>query len=469
MRTLRPLVLAVMVTVAPRAWPQAAAPAEPLTAAPATATASPVSPPARSLQDLLTRVRAARASGLEADEARKKAFLAERDRQQARLATAREELAAAMQRAATLEQRFELTQRAVDARADDLRARLGALEQVFRHLGEQGAALRPLLQESAVSAEVGSDRVDALDALLATAASGDRLPSAAALEGLWFELQRELAEGGAVRRLEATVRAADGSDAPRSVLRIGSFGAIDEMGNYLVYRAGDGHFLALPRQPGEDTQEIAADFMAQEAGVHPFTLDPTGATGATALATAAATPTLGERLAASGAAGRLALLLGLLAGAFAVWRLVVVEHWNTLLRGSAVLPAAHPVARMRAVAQMHPGLDANALEHLLHESLLREMPAIEMGLHGLRLATAALPLVGVLGTVMAVMGAPAQGESFAAMTLAPALASTVAGLAAGILVLLLQGVLASRARVLAHALDEEAAALVSVAASGSTR
>jgi hypothetical protein len=38
-----------------------------------------------------------------------------------------------------------------------------------------------------------------------------------------------------------------------------------------------------------------------------------------------------------------------------------------------------------------------------------------------------------------------------------------------IAVLLLQGLLAARSRVLAHALDQEAAALVSLAASGSTR
>ena len=121
------------------------------------------------------------------------------------------------------------------------------------------------------------------------------------------------------------------------------------------------------------------------------------------------------------------------------------------------------------MALAHPGLDANALEHLLHESLLREMPAIELGLPMLRLVAAAVPLCGVLGTVVAVMQAPVQGGSFALLTLAPALTSTVAGLAAGILVLLLQGVLAARARALAHALDQEAAALVAVAASGATR
>ncbi len=463
-----PLVALLLVT-AP-AWPQADAPSTAAALPAATSQAAiPESPPARSLQELLVRVRQARADGLEADAARQRNFLEERDRQQARLAAAREELAAATQRAITLEQRFDITQRAVDTRAQELRERLGALRQVFRHLGEEGAELRPLLQGSAVAAEVGDERLRALDELLATAASRERLPAAAALEAFWFELQRELAEGGAVRRIEATVRSPEGNDARRAVLRVGSFGAVDEAGRYLRYRGEDGLFLDLPRQPAEDVRETAAAFFTATEGVQPFELDPTGATDGVALAAAASAPTLGERLAAGGMAGRLALMLGLLAGAFAVWRLVVVEHWNAALRSAGTLPLAHPVSRLRAVADAHPGRDANALEHLLHESLLREMPAIELGLPMLRLVAAAVPLCGVLGTVVAVMQAPVQGGAFAAFTLVPALSSTVAGLAAGILVLLLQGVLAARARVLAHALDQESAALVAAAASGTAR
>ena len=462
--------LLVLAFFAARAWPQSEVPAAAAAAPAATPQASaPVAaaqaPPARSLQELLARVREARATGTETEAARRKVFLEERDRQQARLATAREELAAATQRATILEQRFEITQRAVDARTEELQARLGALEQVFRHLGEQGTALRPLLQDSAVAAEVGTERVSALDELLRTAASGERLPTAAALEGLWFELQRELAEGGAVRRLDATVRSPDGSDATRALLRVGGFGAVDAAGRYLRYRGGDALFLEAARQPDADTRETAADFFAATDGLQPFLLDPTGAMGGEALAAAASAATFGERLAAGGMAGALALLLGLLAGAFATWRLAVVEQWNAALRGRGALQDSHPVARVRAEAAAHPGLDANALEHLLHQSLLREMPAIELGLHGLRLAAASVPLLGVLGTVLYVMRAPADS----AFTLAPALASAVVGLAAGIAVLLLQGLLAARSRVLAHALDQEAAALVSLAASGSAR
>lgn len=470
MNALRPIALSLLLVSAVSAGAQEPGAGTPSpTSAAAAATDAVQSPPARSLQELLLRVRAARSTGLEADEARKKAFVEERDRQQARLAAAREELAAATLRATTLEQRFEITQRAVDAREREVRTRLGALEQVFRQLGEQGAALRPLLQASPLAAETGSDRVRALDELLATAASGDRLPSARALEAFWFELQRELAEGGVVRRIDAMVRAPDGSDATRPVLRVGSFGVIDEAGRYLRYRGEDALFLELPRQPDADTRDIAAEFFAQKSGLHPFVLDPSGATDAAALEAAAAEPTLGERLAGSGMAGRFALLIGLLAGAFAVWRLVLVEHWNAMLRAGGSLPLTHPVARLRGVASAHADVDANALEHLLHESVLREMPAIEMGLSGLRLVAAAAPLAGVLGTVMALMQAPSLGGALTSSVLSPALASTASGLAAGLLVLILQGILAARARVLAHALDQEAAALVAATASGNPR
>ena len=425
-------------------------------------------PPARTLDELLTRVRAAHSGSASADAAREKVFVEERGRQQSRLDAARLELAGASQRASSLEQRFESTQRTLVSRQAELQSRLGALGAVFRHLGEQGAELQPLLRDSAISTQVGAGRLEALDQLLQDAASGERLPRAEALESFWFELQRELAESGAVRRFEAPVRAPDGSDAPRSVVRVGGFAAIDTAGHYLLYRGEDARFLELPAQPDGDIIAVAADFAAATEGVQPFVLDPTGATGARALQDAIAAPGFGERLSAGGLPGWLALLMGLAGAALAVWRLVHVERWNTALRAGVPLPADHPVMQLRAVAAAHPALDATALEHLLHEALLRAMPAIEFGLSALRLTVTAAPLLGVLGTVAAVMHGGVPGQPFDPETLLRALAATVEGLAAGLAVLLLQSLLAARVRLLVYALDQEAAALVAAAAIGDT-
>jgi biopolymer transport protein ExbB len=425
-------------------------------------------PPARTLDELLARVRAAHSGSASADVAREKVFVEERERQQSRLDAARLELAGASQRASSLEQRFESTQRTLVSRQAELQSRLGALGAVFRHLGEQGAELQPLLRDSVISTQVGAGRLEALDQLLQDAASGERLPRAEALESFWFELQRELAESGAVRRFEAPVRAPDGSDAPRSVVRVGGFAAIDTAGHYLLYRGEDARFLELPAQPDGDIIAVAADFAAATEGVQPFVLDPTGATGARALQDAIAAPGFGERLSAGGLPGWLALLMGLAGAALAVWRLVHVERWNTALRAGVPLPADHPVMQLRAVAAAHPTLDATALEHLLHEALLRAMPAIEFGLSALRLTVTAAPLLGVLGTVSAVMHGGVPGQPFDPETLLRALAATVEGLAAGLAVLLLQSLLAARVRLLVHALDQEAAALVAAAAIGDT-
>lgn len=425
-------------------------------------------PPARTLDELLARVGAAHSGSASADAAREKVFVEERERQQSRLDAARLELAGASQRASSLEQRFESTQRTLVSRQAELQSRLGALGAVFRHLGEQGAELQPLLRDSAISTQVGAGRLEALDQLLQDAASGERLPRAEALESFWFELQRELAESGAVRRFEAPVRAPDGSDAPRSVVRVGGFAAVDTAGHYLLYRGEDARFLELPAQPDGDIIAVAADFAAATEGVQPFVLDPTGATGARALQDAIAAPGFGERLSAGGLPGWLALLMGLAGAALAVWRLVHVERWNTALRAGVPLPADHPVMQLRAVAAAHPTLDATALEHLLHEALLRAMPAIEFGLSALRLTVTAAPLLGVLGTVSAVMHGGVPGQPFDPETLLRALAATVEGLAAGLAVLLLQSLLAARVRLLVHALDQEAAALVAAAAIGDT-
>lgn len=460
------LLLGVLVSVHalaqdPAVLPDAPAPVE----APASTPAA--TPPVRSLDELLERVRSASARSSGEEHARAAAFLARRDRQQEILEAARAELAAARERAGTLEKTWEENDARVAASQLALRERLGELAQVFAELDAAGAALRERFRRSLTAAQVGDAREQSLDALLATAASGEQLPSIEAFDTLWYELQRELAESGRVRRFDATVADADGRQAGASVIRVGAFNTIDSDGRYLLYDPEARLLQALPRQPAGRAREDALALATGAAGDGLFALDPGGADDATALRAAAAAPTLAERLSEVGAPAWLALLLGLAGTGFALWRLVLLERAG----GRGALAAC--TARLDALARERAGLDAIALEVAMDEAVLCELPALTQGLGALRAIGTLAPLLGALGTVVALSagadaGIAAGGVAAAvAGDLAQALLSTALGLCAGIPVLALQALLATRAERLGQRLDEHAAALVTARACGS--
>lgn len=452
------LLAAVLLGLAP-GHGQAAQP-EPASAA---APASPA--PARSLAELLERVRAARSDNGETEAARERVFGEERERQLERLARTREELQSAMRRASELEQRFDATQRELASREADLQQRLGALGAVFAELERQGPALREGLQRSDTRAWLGDEDLQGLEMLFSQRSGAERLPSIGEFESLWFRLQRELAESGGSRRFEALILQPDGSSQRGEVVRAGPFAALAADGAYLAWQPGQGAYARLLPQP-EALLDDSAAFAAAREGLHALGFDPSPAAGQPTLRALAARPGFMERLGQAGLAGHLAIVLGLAGMALVAWRLVDLESLAKACAPGTHPPDTHPVALMRAAAATHAGLDAHAMEHLLHELLLRELPRLERGLGVLRAIAAAAPVLGVLGTVTALMqaatvpGTATEVQTSLAAALPAALAATVMGLVAGVVLLVLQGLLAARSREVAHRLDHEAAVLV---------
>ena len=117
------------------------------------------------------------------------------------------------------------------------------------------------------------------------------------------------------------------------------------------------------------------------------------------------------------------------------------------------------------------GLDIEALELKLGESVLREVPKINRHLPLLKIIAAVAPLMGLLGTVTGMI------VTFQAITLfgagdprlmaggiSQALITTVLGLSVAIPVLLLHNVVNSRARAMTDVLQQEAVAVVAAQA-----
>ncbi|MFM7275390.1 MAG: MotA/TolQ/ExbB proton channel family protein [Gammaproteobacteria bacterium] len=458
-RSVASLLLAAVLAAPAPAHAQAVEP-EP---SPAAAPESPA--PARSLAELLERVRAARSDNGETEAARERVFSEERERQLERLARTRAELQEAMRRASALEQRFDATQRELATREAELQQRLGALGAVFAELGRQGPALREHLRRSDTRAWLGDGDLQGLEALLAPGSGAERLPAIGEFESLWFRLQRELAESGGSRRFEALVLLPDGSSQRGEVVRAGPFAALSADGAYLDWQPGQGAYARLLPQP-ETLLDDSAAFVAAREGLSALGFDPSPVAGQPALRALAASPDLVARLGQVGLAGHLAIMLGLAGMALAAWRLVDLESLAKACAPGTDPPDIHPVALMRATAATHAGLDAHAMEHLLHELLLRELPRLERGLGILRALAGAAPVLGVLGTVVGLMqaaavpGSASDVQAKLAAALPGSLAAAVMGLAAGVVLLVLQGLLAARSREVAHRLDHEAAVLV---------
>ncbi|MBN1422162.1 MAG: DUF3450 family protein [Planctomycetes bacterium] len=126
-----------------------------------------------------------------------------------------------------------------------------------------------------------------------------------------------------------------------------------------------------------------------------------------------------------------------------------------------------PVARVLAAGIDARGADRDALESILSEAILAELPRLERRLTALEVFTAAAPLLGLLGTVTGMIRIfqvlAAQGAGNPRLLsggISEALITTEVGLAIAIPLLLIHAYLSRRARATADHMEQGAKALV---------
>ena len=126
--------------------------------------------------------------------------------------------------------------------------------------------------------------------------SATELPTIRELEGLWYELQREMIASGEVVSFTTNVIDVDGETSECEVTRVGLFNAVCD-GKYLEYASSKGQYAFLPRQPAGRFTKTAKNVGNAEAGEQVrFGVDPTGPTGGSLLANLIQTPSLMERV-----------------------------------------------------------------------------------------------------------------------------------------------------------------------------
>ncbi len=434
---------------------------------------------AKSLDEFLQLIKAAKLSESKEHRQREQAFKQDKNRQAELLKQAQKKKAEQEVRSAELEKTFAENERALELLDEQMQNRLGTLKELFGHITAAAGDTVARLDQSLVSAQYPG-RSESLNELIEKMSGNSRLPSLEDIENLSYEISREMVEAGRVSRFTRDVLAADGSQSEQEVLRIGLFNLVSN-GHYLSYNPDSGVLTELPRQPWGLAKGASA-LQAANVGFVPVKIDPTGPAGGDFLDALADRPGLIEKWHQGGLVGYVITGIGALALVLALWRAFVLRRVSVRVRaqlGAEVAdpdqsldkPLDNPLGRVLSVADAHAGLDPESMELKLHEAILKERPAIEYALNLLKIIAMIAPLMGLLGTVTGMIIVFQQITIFGAGDpklmaggISQALVTTVLGLLVAIPTLLLHTWVNGYARSILHVLEEQSAGIVALKA-----
>ena len=404
-------------------------------------------------------------------------FLANKSKQAEILAAEKRELARQERIADQLEAEYKKNEEILRVKEEAYQKELGSLVELFGHLQSSAGEAAVQFSGSLSSAQYGTERVDFLNDLTSKMSETTELPTIREIEGLWYELQREMASSGQVVSFDTTVIDVDGETSSCNVTRVGLFNAVCD-GKYLEYVTASGQYAFLPRQPAGRYTKTAKRIGDAEVGEQVrFGIDPTGPTGGSLLANLIQTPSLAERAAQGREVGYAIIFVGLIGIGIAFWKL-----WSLYVLGRAVKAQANtkavdirnPLGRVLKVGEENFNKDIDTLELKLAEAIMAERPSIEKGIGAVRIISVVAPLAGLLGTVTGMI------VTFQMITLygtgdpklmaggiSQALVTTVLGLLVAIPTTLLHSFTASSAKGIISVLEEQSTGILAERAEGS--
>lgn len=417
------------------------------------------------LDQLLEETRSLRAKEAEINAAREREFAANRDKQAEMLAAAQAKRKAAEARSADLSARFDANEVALTELETKLKDRMGVLGELFGVTRQVAGDTATALGQSMTSAQY-PEREDFLRKL----GDAKELPSIGELEQLWFEMQREMTETGRVVRMRTQVVDADGTPTDAEVVRIGPFTAIAD-GRYLNYLPSQKALSILPRQLEGEFAEAAQNLQKATSGYVRATVDP--ARGVL-LALYVERPTLRERIEHGEAVGFVILAVGIagaVAALFQFFYLIFVRiRVRSQLNHLDQPQANNPLGRVLLAFKGDPSRieeDAEIAELRISEAVLREVPRVERFQAFLRLAVAAGPLLGLVGTVIgmivtfqSITESGSSDPKLMAHGIGQAMIATVLGLGIAIPLLFANAGLAALSRQIVTLLEEQSTGLL---------
>jgi|TARA_B110000003_G_scaffold184241_1_gene183161 biopolymer transport protein ExbB len=434
-------------------------------------------PEVSTVEALLMLVKEGKTQEQSENSQREAKFLANKNKQAETLAAEKRELARQERIADQLEAEYKKNEEILRVKEEAYQKELGSLVELFGHLQSSAGEAAVQFSGSLTSPQFGLERVNFLNDLTSKMSETTELPTIREIEGLWYELQREMVASGQVVSFDTTVVDVDGESSTCKVTRVGLFNAVCD-GKYLEYVSATGQFAFLPRQPvGRFTKTAKKVGNADPGDQVKFGIDPTGPTGGSLLANLIQTPSLAERAAQGREVGYAIIFVGLIGIGIAFWKL-----WSLFVLGKAVkaqsgsktLDVRNPLGRVLKVGEENFKKDIDTLELKLAEAIMAERPSIERGIGAVRIISVVAPLAGLLGTVTGMI------VTFQMITLygtgdpklmaggiSQALVTTVLGLLVAIPTTLLHSFTASSAKGIISVLEEQSTGILAERAEGS--
>jgi len=421
---------------------------------------------ALSLDELLRRVEQGTAKDNQENRAREQRFKAAKGEQQNMLNKANADKVAEEKRSQQLEATFAANAEELEKLEQVYAERLGDLKELFGVMQQVAGDARGNFDSSLTNIQY-PERGEQLTALANKIGNSSQLPSMDEIEGLWYELQREMTESGKVVKFNTNVILQDGSEQDMEVVRVGLYSVVAD-GKYLNYEPTTGNLSELPRQPDQSRypDSTSALFEATSGKVR-FGLDPT--LGGV-LKSYVARPNLQERVQQGGLVGYLILALGAIGLLISLERMVVLgiaSRKVTAQLNSDTPSDNNALGRVLAVAEDNKTTDTETLELKLSEAIFKETPALNRALLFIKIISVVAPLMGLLGTVTGMI------NTFQAITLygtgdpklmaggiSQALVTTVLGLVVAIPMVLLHTLVSGRSKRIVQVLQEQSAGII---------
>ena len=426
-----------------------------------------------SLDEIAQKAISLRAAEAKLNAQREAAFQKEFDRQQALFNQVQGQRAGLDAASASLSARFDANEKRVVELHKLLIEHQGNLGELFGVTRQVAGDAAGELRQSLIASEfLSDDTAEDRNAFLLRLASAKALPSIVELERLWLELQREMTAGGRVARYIAPLRVADGEQAvPTEVVRIGPFTA-SAGDKYLAWLASEKVFVPFKRQPAGALREVAAALAktsASDSYVEGL-VDP--ARGAL-LGLVVERPNWLERIQVGGTIGYVTIALGALGVAAWFAQIIYLISVRTAvawqLRHLTQPSLRNPLGRLLAALEQdqRAPTPADLAELHISAAILREVPKLERFQGFLRLAVAAGPLLGLIGTVIGMIitfqtitAAGASDPKLVAHGIGQAMIATVLGLGIAIPLLFANSLLAALSRAIIQTLDEHGEGLL---------
>jgi biopolymer transport protein ExbB len=442
------------------------------------AAAQPAAPPAPAFPDLMPKIRAEREAVQAQNREREARFRAELEEQR-RL---NNQAQADRNAAEALTNRLDAAFAANETRIEELNALLtvnqGNLGELFGVTRQVAGDALGILSGSLVNtqfkaAEGEEDRVEFMRRMSVAA----ELPNIIDLERIWLDLMEEMQAQGEVARYTAPVLQNDGTTVDMEVVRIASYMVFGN-DEYLIYLPSSNMLSELTRQPVEaEMMNAAADILDHTSGTGYVSavVDPTTPSGAL-LSLYVERPDWFQRIEEGEKVNYVIIAVGVIGVLVAVFQYVYL--FVAKLAVSAQLKRMNTPTRNNALGRLLlsvEGQDGHAADNELpevvelriSEAVLREIPRLERFQSFLRLAVAAGPLLGLIGTVIGMIitfeSITASGSSdpkLMAEGIGAAMIATVLGLGIAIPLLFINAGLVALSKSVIHVLEEHSTTLL---------